>query len=87
MAQSNYSDSIDALLPSDSFSFEPELSKPNESQLTEPNTTQLLLPLSIQRTGDRRKDWALWTEMTKSEFIEWWLTTQYGTKPEAKRIR
>lgn len=87
MAQSNYSDSIDALLPSDSFSFEPELSEPNESQLTEPNTTQLLLPLSIQRTGDRRKDWALWTEMTKSEFIEWWLTTQYGTKPEAKRIR
>src|ERR1700756_4147101 len=24
--------------------------------------------------------------MTKTEFIEWWLTTQYGSKPEAKRL-
>lgn len=81
-----YSDSIDPILLSDSFSFELDLSEPTESQLTEPDTTQPLLPLSIQRIGDRLKEWALWTEMTKTEFIEWWLTTQYGTKPEAKRI-
>lgn len=86
ISQSIYSDSIDPLL-SESFSFELELSEPTGSQLTEPNITQPLLPPSIQRIRDRKQQWALWTEMTKAEFIEWWLTTQYGTKPEAKRIR
>jgi hypothetical protein len=86
MSQSIYSDSIDPILPSDSFSFEPEPSEPTKSQLTEPDTTQLPLPLSIQRVGDQTKEWALWTEMTKTEFIEWWLTTQYGSKPDAQRI-
>jgi hypothetical protein len=83
MSQSFYSD-IDPILPSDSFSFEP-------SELTESQTTELTslpppLPPSIQRIGDRTKQWALWTEMTKTEFIKWWLTTQYATKPEAKRV-
>ena len=82
MSQSIYSDSIDPLLLSDSFSFEP--TEPTNSQTTE--LSLLPLPPSIQRVGDRTKDWALWTEMTKSEFIEWWLTTQYGSKPDAQRI-
>jgi hypothetical protein len=85
MSQSFYSDSIDPILPSDSFSFEP--SEPTESQTTELTPLPLPLPPSIQRIGDRTKQWALWTEMTKAKFIEWWLTTQYGIKPEAKRIR
>lgn len=68
-SSSIFSDNINPLLPSDSFSFDlSELTEPTESQLTEPNITQL--PLSVQRVGDRTKDWALWTEMTKTEFIE-----------------
>jgi hypothetical protein len=79
-----YSDTIDqfSTIPSDSFSFEP--SEQTTSQVTEPTINQL--PSSIQRVGDRAKDWALWTDMTKTEFIEWWLTTQYGSKPEAHRM-
>ena len=87
MSQSIYSDSIDPTLPSDPFFFEP--SEPTESQQTESQPTELTplpLPHSVQPIGDRTKQWALWIEMTKTEFIEWWLTTQYGTKPEAKRV-
>lgn len=81
---STYSDSIDqfSTIPSDSFSFEPP--EPTNSQLNELITNQL--PPSIQCVGDHTKDWALWTVMTKTEFIEWWFTTQYGSKPEARRI-
>jgi hypothetical protein len=83
-SQSFYSDSIDPILLSDSFSFEP--SEPTESQTTELTPLPLPLPQSIKRVGDRTKQWALWMEITKSEFIEWWLTTQYGSKPDAQRI-
>jgi hypothetical protein len=69
MSQSFYSD-IDPILLSDSFSFEP-------SELTESQTTELTslppplpLPPSIQRIRDRMKQWALWTEMTKADFIK-----------------
>jgi hypothetical protein len=82
LSQSIYSDSIDPTLPSDPFFFEP--SEPTESQPTESQQTEhtpQLLPISIQRTRDQQ--WALWTEMTKADFIEWWLTTQYGmAKPD-----
>jgi hypothetical protein len=70
------------MLPSDPFFFEP--TEPTESQITE--LTPLPLPPSIQRTGGRTQQWALWTEETKTEFLEWWLTTQYGTIPDAKHI-
>lgn len=69
------SDSIDPPL-SDCFSALP--SRAPESQSTAPVVPHVLPP-SIRRVGDRRKEWALWTEMTKTEFIEWWLTTQYAT--------
>jgi hypothetical protein len=89
MSQSIYSDSIDPTLSSDPFFLEP--SEPTESQQTESQSTKLtslplLLPPSIQRTGGRTQQWALWTEMTKADFIEWWLTTQYGTSPKAKLV-
>lgn len=84
MSQSFYSD-IDPTFPSDLFSFEPN--ELTDSQTTELTPLPLPLPPSIERFGDRTKEWALWTEMTKTEFIEWWLTTEYGTKAEAKRIR
>jgi hypothetical protein len=75
-----YSDSIDPLL----FSFTP--SEPPESQSTEP-ITPLTLPSSLQYVGGR-KEYALWMDTTKTEFIEWWLSTPYAaTSPYAKRVR
>jgi len=94
ISQSIYSDSIGPTLPSDPFFFEP--SEPTETQQTETQQTEtqqtelillpLLLPSSIERTGGRTQQWALWKEMTKADFIEWWLTTQYGTSPKAKCV-
>lgn len=89
IGQSIYSDSIGPTIPSDPFFFEP--SEPTETQQTESQPTELiplplLLPSSIERTGGRTQQWALWTEMTKADFIEWWLTTQYGTSPKAKCV-
>jgi hypothetical protein len=82
ISQSFYSD-IDPILPSDTFTFP---SEPTESQTTELTPLPLPLPQSIERVGDQTKPWALWTEMTKTDFIEWWLTTQYGSTPDAQRI-
>jgi hypothetical protein len=75
-----YSDSIDPLLSD----FTP--SEAPESQSTE-LITPLILPSSLQRVGGR-KEYALWTDINKTEFIEWWLTTQYATtSPYTKRVR
>jgi BED zinc finger. len=74
-APSIYSDNIDPLL-SNCFSVPP--SNVPESYSTAPVVSSLLPP-SLRRVGGRRKEWALWSEMTKTEFIEWWLTTQYAT--------
>ncbi|KAF7174372.1 hypothetical protein CNMCM6106_008623 [Aspergillus hiratsukae] len=42
-------------------------------------------PPSLQRVGpDRKKSYVLYTTMSKTEFVEWWLKTEYGAK---KRIR
>ena len=72
------SDSIDPLL-SDFTPFDA-----SESQSTAPNIYEPPPP-SIERVGpDREKEWALWSEMSKTEFIEWWLTTQYGSKPKGE---
>src|ERR1700757_3854437 len=77
-----YSDSIDPLL-SDCFSIAP--SEATESQSTVPIICEPP-PQSIERVGPNQiKEWGLWSDMPKTEFIEWWLTTQYGMKPKRER--
>jgi hypothetical protein len=42
-------------------------------------------PPSLQRIGpDRKKSYVLYTTMSKKEFIDWWLESEYGAK---NRIR
>jgi hypothetical protein len=76
------SDSIDHP-PSDCFSFTP-------SEAAESQTSIHILcdppPPSIKRVGpDQDKIWALWSDIYKAEFIQWWLTTTYGMKPKRER--
>lgn len=75
------SDSIDLPL-SDCFPFAP--SEATESQLTTPFICEPPLS-SIERVGpDRIKKWALWSEICNDDFLEWWLTTEYGMKPKTE---
>lgn len=41
----------------------------------------LTIPSSLERVGpDRRKAYVLYNEMTHSEWVDWWLQTDYGSK-------
>ena len=73
-----YGDSLDqsSILPNDAFSDLPN------SQQTESQT----IPSSLERVGNRMKSWVRYTNMTKDDFVNWWLNTQYGSKLEAKRV-
>jgi hypothetical protein len=79
------SDSIDPLL-SDSYPFEPF--EPFESQSTAPTESGTFpIPSSLKRVGVGRNQLVLWSNMTKADFIEWWLTTTFATTEEsAKRV-
>lgn len=82
-----HSDSIDPLLSDYTPSRVFTISEAPESQSTE-LITSLSLPSSLQRISGGKKEYALWTVMNKTEFINWWLTTQYATtSPHAKRVR
>ena len=82
------SSSINLSITSDSI--DPLLSDFTPSEVTESQSTAPIIsdppPPSIKRVGpDREKEWALWSDMSKTEFIEWWLTTQYRMKPKRER--
>jgi hypothetical protein len=76
------SDSIDPLLSDCCFSIPP--SSAPESQSTAPITTKP--PPFLERVGPQLNH-ILWTEMNKDIFIQWWLTTTYGAKPQAEHPR
>lgn len=41
----------------------------------------LMVPSSLTRVGpDRRKAFVLYDEMTHSDWVDWWLQTDYGRK-------
>lgn len=83
-AASTNSDNIDPLL-SDCFSIPP--SEAPESQITV-LTEPLPIPPSLKRVGFGRNQCVLWSNMTRAEFIEWWLTTTFATTdPTAKRLK
>lgn len=53
-----------------------------ESEFLQP----VYAPLSLQRVGpDRKKSFVLYSEMSKNEFINWWLQTQNGSQPDLQR--
>ena len=82
-AASTNSDNIDPLL-SDCFSIPP--SEAPESQITVLTSRYLFPPplnaLVLAGTS------VLWSNMTRAEIIEWWLTTTFATTdPTAKRLK
>ena len=82
------SSSINLSITSDSI--DPLLSDFTPSEVTESQSTAPIIseppPPSIERVGpDREKEQALWSDMSKTKFIKWWLTTQYGLKPKGER--
>jgi hypothetical protein len=76
-----YGDSFDqsSIIPDDIFSDLPD------TEQTESQTVQTI-PSSLERVKDQTKSWVRYTSMTKDDFVNWWLHTQYGSKPEAKRV-
>lgn len=45
-------------------------------------------PASLRRVGpDRKKSYILYEDMTKEDFIIWWLQTQYMSMEDQKKIR
>lgn len=78
-------------LQSDDQLFTPNISY-SQPTITSTLGSEFLSPLSVppslQRLGpDQKKLWVLYSEMTKDEFILWWLQTQYASQPDRKRIR
>jgi hypothetical protein len=46
----------------------------------------LLIPASLERTGSGpKKPYVLYSNMTKKDFVEWWLQTQFGTQQHSKK--
>lgn len=84
------SDSIDTFtnIPQDNLT--PDLSHSQQSFNSDNDYSTFRTPAppppsSLQRVGpDRKKSYVLYTTMSKTEFVEWWLRTEYGAK---KRIR
>jgi hypothetical protein len=84
------SDNIDTFtnIPQDSLT--PNLSHSQQSFNSDNDYSTFRTPAppphpSLQRVGpDRKKSYVLYTMMSKTEFVEWWLRTEYGAK---KRIR
>lgn len=74
-----------------SVSLEPISSEPSFSQPFPTSTTDsdfvhsLAIPPSLTRIrADRFTEFVLYTNMDKEVFINWWLQTTYGKRPEAK---
>jgi hypothetical protein len=86
------SDSIDPLsyLPLDGLQlFTPDLSSSQQSLTLVPEAgflTPLAIPSSLQRVGQgRRKPWILYSDMSKDDFLHWWLETQFGNAQSEKK--
>lgn len=81
-------DQLSSFLPSDTLRSSPEPSGSYQTLLST-GTPSLALPDSIpytlQRVGDRRKTWVLYTEMTSAEFLNWWFDTQFGAADDEKK--
>jgi hypothetical protein len=86
-----YSSVFDVDLASDTFSFPPATENtpdPSCSQRTFDSAFDSTfaiplqpypLPSTLKRVGsDKKKPFVLWTEMTNNEFVQWWLTTDFG---------
>lgn len=86
-------DHLSSYLPSDDIQlFTPDLSC-SQQTVTSATESDFLRPLSVpsslQRVGpDRKKSWVLYADMSKAEFITWWLQTQFGSRlDQQKKIR
>ena len=76
-----FSDDIPQLITETSFSQQSFSSIP-DSEFIQP----LLIPPSLQCVGpDRNKSWVLYSNMNKTDFIEWWLQTEFGSKGDDKK--
>lgn len=78
-------------LPSDDIQlFSTEASSSRQPLSSTPDTDfirPLAVPSSLQRVGPgRRKDYLLYTDMNKDDFIHWWLQTAHGSTPEGKKF-
>lgn len=75
------SDNLHLLNTEPSFSQRTITSAP-ESDFVQPP----IVPGSLQRVGpDRKKTWILYSEMSKDEFVEWWLRTTHGSEHGDKK--
>jgi hypothetical protein len=72
-----YSDLIDPALDPEPLSSQP--TAPTSISLTD--YQQLPRPSSCTEII---KDWVLYTEMNKDDFVKWWLTTSYGSELSEK---
>jgi hypothetical protein len=72
-----HSDGLDrsSVLPDDTLS-----DLPNSPQ------AEQLIPSSLERLNDQTKSWVLYSNMTKEDFVNWWLTTQFGSKSDTKQM-
>jgi hypothetical protein len=89
----NDGDALDNLQSDDQQLFNPDLlfsqqsfnSVSDSDFLRPPLPPPPPLPPSLQRVSpDRRKTYILYTDMTKNDFVAWWLKTDFGRK---KRMR
>lgn len=68
------------------FPPEPFLSQPSLTSTPKHNFPQLLPipPTLIRVKPDHRNEFALFDTMNKEVFVNWWLQTTYGKRPEGK---
>jgi hypothetical protein len=73
-----YSDSYDGIDPSDSIS---------SVQLPYPLLPPPPLPPAIRTIKLQTFEYAIWTKVESRNFVDWWLKTQYGTKPASNSMK
>jgi hypothetical protein len=78
----------------DTFSYiptdEPSIFTSDPSSFTADTDSPLFsVPTTLKRIGpDNKKLWVLYSEMSKNDFINWWLQTEYGSLSDhRKKIR
>ncbi|KAJ5253812.1 uncharacterized protein N7525_007394 [Penicillium rubens] len=75
-------------IPDDSFMLDPPSS---QRTLTSVTDTELIqpppIPIALERVGpDRHKSFVLYTEMSKDDFLHWWLQTEQGSKQGSLQV-
>lgn len=91
MYESDAIDNFSCLQSDDQQSYTPDVS--SSQQLIASATDlgfvrPLSIPSSLERVGpDRKKSWILYSDMSKDDFITWWLETHFGgTQVDRKKV-